>query len=73
MVMRSGEHWRCTNKACRCAVIVKVTGEIDGRNPVCACGNAMKKEYSSPAFQYLDFLRFPEPALASVASKKDGR
>jgi hypothetical protein len=38
--------------------------EIEGKNPLCACGSIMKKEYSAPVFQYLDFLRFPEPALA---------
>lgn len=73
MVMRTGERWHCTNNACRCVVVVEVTGESEGQNPVCACGSAMKKEHSSPVFQYLDFLRFPAPALTSGASEKEER
>lgn len=61
MNMKSGERWHCTNAECRCAVLVETTGEIEGQNPRCACGSFMKKNYSSPVFQYLDFLRFPEP------------
>jgi hypothetical protein len=62
MVMKSGEHWHCTNPACQCAVLVETTGEIEGDNPRCACGSIMKKQYSAPVFQYLDFLRLQEPA-----------
>jgi len=31
----------------------------------------MKQVYSPPVFRYLDFLRFPEPALALRDSPKD--
>jgi hypothetical protein len=64
MVMNSGERWHCTNAACRCAVLVEDTGEIEGRNPHCACGTVMKKDYSPPAFRCIEFLHFPGPALA---------
>jgi hypothetical protein len=51
--------------------LVETSGEADGRNLLCACGRVMKKQYSSPVFQYLDFLRFPEPAAALRESTKD--
>ena len=65
MLMKSGERWHCMNAACGCAVLVEATGEIEGRNPQCACGSIMKKDYSPPVLQYLDFLRFPEPVFAN--------
>ena len=71
MVMKSGQRWHCVNPACRCAVVVETSGEIEGQNPRCVCGNAMKLEYSPPAFQYLDFLRFPESALTRRDPRKD--
>jgi hypothetical protein len=71
MIMKSGERWHCTNPACRCAVLVEITGETEGENPVCACGSLMKKSYSSPVFEYLDFLHFPEPAPVAGTSKKE--
>ena len=71
MVMKSGERWHCMNPACQCSVLVETTGEMEGSNPRCACGGLMKKEYSPPVLRYLDFLRFPEPALAPRASHED--
>jgi hypothetical protein len=64
MVMKSGERWHCTIAACRCSVLVETSGEIEGRNPRCACGGVMKKDYSPPVVRCLDFLPFPEPVLA---------
>jgi len=64
MVMKSGERWHCTNAACGCSLLVETSGEIEGRNPRCACGSVMKKVFSPPVFRYLDFLQFPEPELA---------
>ncbi len=64
MVMKSGERWHCMNPACGCGVLVESNGEIEGENPRCACGGVMKRDYSPPVFRYLDFLKFPEPALA---------
>jgi hypothetical protein len=64
MLMKSGEHWHCSNPACRCAILVETSGELEGQNPRCACGSVMKKNYSPPVFSYLDFLRQPEPAAA---------
>jgi hypothetical protein len=50
---------------------VETTGEMEGENPRCACGSLMKKKYSPPVFQYLDFLRFPEPELTLGDSVKE--
>ena len=71
MVMKSGERWHCTNPACRCSILVESSGETEGKNPLCARGSVMKKEYAPPVFQYLDFLRFAEPAPANRESLKD--
>jgi hypothetical protein len=71
MIMKSGERWHCVNPACGCAVLVETNGEIEGQNPRCACGTILKKLYSPPVFRHLDFLRFPEPALALRDSPKD--
>jgi hypothetical protein len=65
MVMKPGERWHCANAACRCSVLVETGGEIAGGNPRCACGGAMKKDYSPPVFRCLDLPTFPEPVLAS--------
>lgn len=61
MLMNTGERWHCTNPACRSSILVETSGGAEGKNPLCACGTVMKKQYSPPVFQYLDFLRFPEP------------
>ena len=71
MVMKSGERWHCTNSACRCSILVEISGKAEGKNPLCACGSAMKKQYASPVFQYLGFLRFPEPATALQSSREE--
>ena len=71
MIMKSGERWHCVNPACGCAVLVEINGEIEGQNPRCACGGILKKVYSPPVFRHLDFLRFPEPALALRDSPED--
>ncbi len=71
MVMKSGERWHCINAACGCTVLVEVNGEIEGQNPRCACGNVMRKVYSPPVLRYLDFLRFPEPAVAHQDAPED--
>jgi len=71
MTMKSGDRWHCTNPACRCVVLVESTGQIDGENPRCSCGSVMKKLYAPPSFKYLDFLRFPEPALPPRDSSKE--
>jgi hypothetical protein len=64
MIMLSGEHWHCTNPACRCGVLVETDGKIAGDNPRCVCGAAMKKDYSPPKMSYLDFLEVRKPVLA---------
>jgi hypothetical protein len=61
MVMKFREPWHCINPVCGCAVVVEANGEIEGQNPRCACGSAMKKDYSPPVFRYLRFPKFPEP------------
>ena len=71
MLMKSGERWHCTNSACHLEVVVDSPGAIEGTNPRCACGAIMKKEYTSPVFRYLDFLRLDEPVLSDLMARKD--
>jgi len=71
MMMKAGERWHCTNAACRCSILVEAADETEGKNPLCACGRIMKKQYAPPVFQYLDFLRFPEPIPARRESPED--
>ncbi|HXY26023.1 MAG TPA: hypothetical protein VEI73_15305 [Candidatus Acidoferrum sp.] len=71
MIMKSGEHWHCTNAACRCAAFVEKTGNVEGPNPRCVCGSAMKKNYTAPVFGYLDFLQSREPALSLKNAEKE--
>ena len=71
MIMKSGERWHCTNPTCQCSVVVETSGEIQGRNPTCACGSTLKKVYSPPVFRYLDFLRFEQPEADRRAAQKE--
>jgi hypothetical protein len=70
MVMLSGERWHCTDPACQCVVFVEAKGQIQGTNPRCACGAIMKKSYSPPHMNYLDFLTHREPALSRSVPKE---
>ena len=70
MLMKTGEHWHCTNPACHCEVLVQSSSEVDGANPRCVCGAAMKKKYSPPALTYLEFLQVGETAQAPGSSRK---
>src|SRR4029077_17426956 len=72
MVMKSGERWHCIDPACGCSVLVESNGEIEGQSPRCACGAVMKKNYSSPVFRYLDFLKLPEPAPSRRDTTEEG-
>jgi hypothetical protein len=69
MQMKTEDRWHCTNPACGCEVLVETTGTIDGENPRCSCGAAMKKKYVSPVLTYLDFLRLEE--APSIAARKE--
>jgi hypothetical protein len=69
MRMHTQDRWHCTNPACRCEVLVESNGSLEGKNPVCACGAAMKKKYASPVFTYLDFLKLEEPS--EVAAREE--
>ena len=61
MTMREGEHWICSNRSCRCEVVVTAgAGRKEGTNPICSCGFAMRKRYSAPIFTAI-----PEPACAN--------
>lgn len=31
MMMKNGERWHCTNAACRCSILVEVSGEAEGK------------------------------------------
>ena len=71
MVMQSGEHWHCLNPACGCAVVVETSGKIEGQTPLCVCGTVMKRNYSPPAFHYLDFLRISAEAVTHREPSED--
>jgi hypothetical protein len=70
MIMKTGEHWHCTNPACHCEVLVQSASEFGGSNPRCVCGSPMKKTYTPPNLTYLEFLRAEEPISVPVGSRK---
>jgi hypothetical protein len=72
MVMQAGQQWHCTNPACRCEVLVQSTSAIEGGNPRCVCGAAMKRSYTGPTFSYLEFLK-PEQLEKSLAAHTTAR
>ncbi|HWZ96795.1 MAG TPA: hypothetical protein VN025_03470 [Candidatus Dormibacteraeota bacterium] len=71
MVMHPGDRWHCTNLSCRCTVIVESGTPLGGANPRCSCGSIMKKEFKSPVFSYLDFLKLDPPMVAVKKSEQD--
>jgi len=70
MLMRLGETWICSNPACGCVITVSKDGVLEGGNPRCSCGAALRKQYSSPVFQYLDFLRLDSSDLSNQTKTK---
>ena len=71
MLMKAGERWRCSNPECRCEVLVQSGGAIDGRNPICVCGGAMKRKYAPPQLTYLEFLRGDNALSATAGTRKE--
>jgi hypothetical protein len=71
MLMKTGDHWHCTNPSCHCEILVQSNSALDGTNPFCVCGAPMKKKYAPPSFTYLEFLRVEEPLSAQEGSRKD--
>jgi hypothetical protein len=65
MLLKTGEHWHCTNPVCHCEIVIVRASEIDGRNALCFCGSVLKKKYVSPVFTYLDFLRIDAPVTSA--------
>jgi len=54
MTMREGERLICTNRECRCEVLVMVSADIhEGTSPRCSCGFAMKKAYTAPRLRLM--------------------
>jgi hypothetical protein len=70
MLMHCGDRWHCTNPACRCTVLVESGTPANGANPRCSCGSIMKKDYKSPVFSYLEFLRFDAPLVVAKKSEE---
>ena len=65
MRMRGGECWHCVNPNCKCEVIVRATGNVEGlTNPRCCCGTPMKRQYGSPVFRAID-----APELETIQHK----
>jgi hypothetical protein len=69
MRMNPQDRWHCTNAYCGCEVLVDPKGSMEGKNPNCACGAAMKKKYTSPALTYLQFLRPAELTVVEAEGK----
>jgi hypothetical protein len=69
MLMKSGERWHCSNPHCHCEIALRSDSPTSGSSPQCVCSAAMKRNYASPAFKYLDFLRvenakpLPQPGV----------
>jgi hypothetical protein len=70
MIMKSGEHWHCTNVACGCSVFVETAGKKEGSNPRCPCGSVMKKDYLAPVFREMEIVDLRELDLISKDSGK---
>jgi hypothetical protein len=70
MMMKTGEHWHCTNPSCRCEILVQSNSEIEGSNPRCVCGALMKKQYVPPSLTYLEFLQIEYPLSTPESSRK---
>jgi hypothetical protein len=70
MIMKTGEHRRCSNPVRHSEVLVQSNSEIDGNNPRCVCGAPIKKKYSPPLLTYLEFLRVEDPIPAREVSRK---
>lgn len=53
MDSRLGEHYRCTNPACGCEVVI-ISGNVPrgagGQEFVCGCGFPMKQGWSRPVW-----------------------
>jgi hypothetical protein len=67
--MKTEDRWHCTNPTCGCEVLVERAGTVEGENPRCSCGAAMKKKYTSPLLTHLDFLRLAE--TPEVTARKE--
>lgn len=70
MVTHPGDRWHCINLACRCTVLVESGTPVSGGNLRCSCGSIMKKDYKSPVFTYLEFLRLDPPLVAAKKSEE---
>jgi|GEM_PF-2400292 len=57
MLTRPVESWHCINPECAAKPTIRVDFNLENSPPRCLCGTPMKKEYRSPVFRYLDFLR----------------
>ncbi len=71
MMMKTGEHWHCTNPSCRCETLVQSSSALDGTNPRCICGAPLKKKYVPPSFTYLKFLQVEDPLSTREDSRED--
>lgn len=57
MLTRPVESWHCANPECTVKPTIRVDFNLENAPPRCLCGTLMKKQYRSPVFRYLDFLR----------------
>jgi hypothetical protein len=61
MLMKARERWNCMNPARGCQVVVEIGGEVEGCDPRCACGEIMKKKYTSPTLHTCTFFVSKNP------------
>jgi hypothetical protein len=67
MLTRPVESWHCVNPECSAKPTIRV--DFWRRRRRYRCGTLMKKEYRSPVFRYLDFLR--EEAAVEVEGEAE--
>jgi len=48
MAVRDGQHWVCSNPACRSEAFIIAARRMETTQPKCSCGSSMKKAYTPP-------------------------
>jgi hypothetical protein len=62
MMMKTGEHWHCSNPSCHCEILLQSGSALDECNTLRVCSAPMKKKYAPPSLTYLEFLRIDDPS-----------
>jgi hypothetical protein len=70
MIVKFGDGGLCTNPECHCEVSIPSQGTIEGNISHCVCRTSVKKNYASPNFAYLEFLRVADPVDVREGSRE---